>query len=140
VAEATEPTDRPEVVTVPEVAIAANGTTDIHVAWALPPGTGVNDGAPFRVRWRSSEGLSRVPDEQRSKGADVAGGFDVAIAPMKGVPGAELVGDVDLVVCDVATHRVCVPVRREIDMSFRFSERPDGGKAAVSVPLPEAKP
>jgi sugar lactone lactonase YvrE len=139
VAQAVEPSDRPERVDVPEVAIAANATTDIHVSWQLPTGTGVNDGAPFRVRWRSSEGLVRAPDELRSKGADVRDGFDVAVTPMKGVPGAELVGDVDVVVCDVATHRVCVPVRREIGMSFRLGTVA-GNKTRIEVPLPEAKP
>jgi hypothetical protein len=42
-----------------------------------------------------------------------------------------------VVVCDVATHRVCVPVKRRVEMTFL----PEGKEntAAVSVPLPEAK-
>jgi hypothetical protein len=128
----------PPVVVVPEVQIASQGSTKVHVAWKLPPGTGVNDGAPFRVHWTTSDGLERAPDEMRAKGADVQQGFDVTVTPMPGTPGAALAGEVSVVVCDVATHRVCVPVRRDIEMSFRVAG--DVKSVDAIVPLPEAQP
>ena len=125
-------------VLVPEVTIAKAGATKVHVGWLLPKGTGVNDGAPFRVRWKTSDGLAHAPEEMRAKGADVQQGFDVEVTPTTGTTRARLVGDADLVICDVATHRVCVPVKREIEMSFAVTGA--SRAAAVSVPLPEAKP
>lgn len=125
-------------VVIPNVVVAAKGTTTVHVGWKLPAGTGVNDGAPFRVRWTSSEGLLHAPEDMRAKGADVTAGFDVAITPTAGAPSALLAGDVNVVVCDVATHRVCVPVTRRIEMTF-LAEGHDAA-ALVTVPLPEARP
>ncbi len=125
-------------VFIPNVVVAETGTTKVHVAWKLPAGTGVNDGAPFHVRWTSSEGLEHAPEDMRAKGGDVALGFDVAVTPTHGSPSALLAGDVDVVVCDVATHRVCVPVTRRIEMTFLAEGRVNA--AEVSVPLPEARP
>jgi hypothetical protein len=139
VAKATEgAADARNRVVLPELAIG-RGATDVHVAWRLPTGTGVNEGAPFRVRWRTSEGLAKTPDERRAKGAEVQQGFDINVTPVTGVAGATLAGSVDLVLCDVATHRVCVPMTRDLEMSFRVVDGA-GPKANVSVPLPEAKP
>jgi hypothetical protein len=73
-----------------------------------------------------------------AKGADVAQGFDIAVTPTAGVPSAALAGDVDIVVCDIATHRVCVPVKRRIEMTFLAEGKT--GTAEVSVPLPAARP
>ncbi len=129
----------PPKVLIDEVALAAKGASTVHVAWRIPPGTGVNEGAPFHVRWRQSDGLSVPPPAMNAKGADVEQGFDVELTPIAGAPGGTLVGDVDIVVCDVATHRVCVPVRREVELPFRVEEAAPA-KATVLVPLPEAKP
>jgi hypothetical protein len=125
-------------VVIPNVVVADKGTTKVHVAWRLPAGTGVNDGAPFRVRWTSSEGLEHAPEDMRAKGADVAQGFEVAVTPTAGAPSALLAGDVDVVVCDIATHRVCVPVTRRIEMTFLAEGRANA--AEVIVALPEARP
>jgi hypothetical protein len=125
-------------VVIPNVVVAGKGTTKVHVAWKLPAGTGVNDGAPFRVRWTSSEGLEHAPEDMHAKGADVEQGFDVQVTPTAGAPSALLAGDVDVVVCDVATHRVCVPVTRRIEMTFLAEG--SANAANVTVPLPEARP
>jgi hypothetical protein len=127
-----------EVVYVPQVAIAGRGPTTVHVAWRLPAGTGVNADAPFHVRWKMSEGLERAPDEMHAKGADVSRGFDVVVTPTAGSPSATLTGDVNVVVCDVVTHRVCVPVERRIEMEFLVVGKMPS--ATVDVPLPAAKP
>ena len=126
-------------VTLPDVFIADNAKTTIHVAWKIPPGTGINDDAPFKVRWTTSEGLSEVPPDEKSKGADVKLGFDVVVAPLAGEPAAHLAGTVDVVVCDVETHKVCVPVKRKIEVTFAVQK---GGKkrTSVEVELPAARP
>jgi hypothetical protein len=128
-----------QTVTLPDVLIADDAPTVIHVAWKIPAGTGINDDAPFRVRWTTSEGLAEVPAEEKAKGADVRLGFDVTVAPLKGEPAAHLAGNVDVVVCDVETHKVCVPVKRKIEVTFAVQK---GGKrkANVEVPLPAARP
>jgi hypothetical protein len=128
----------PETVYVPQVAVAERGPTKVHVAWKLPAGTGVNDGSPFHVRWTTSMGLERVPDEMHAKGADVSQGFDLVVTPTSGAPSATLAGDVHVVVCDVATHKVCVPVTRRIEMEFLVVGKESN--ANVEVPLPAAKP
>jgi hypothetical protein len=127
----------PSKVSIPNVVVAEKGTTKVHVAWKLPAGTGVNDGAPFRVRWTSSEGLAHAPEDMHAKGADVTQGFDVSVTPANGAPSL-LAGDVNVVVCDVATHRVCVPVSRRIEMTFLAEGT--SPVADVTVPLPEARP
>jgi hypothetical protein len=106
-----------ERVHIDDLAVPS-GPSKVHVAWIAPPGTGVNDEAPFKLRWRTSDGLSEPPEDVAATGAAVSSGFDVALRPNKGTRFAKLLGDVSLVVCDVATHSVCVPVRRELEMSF----------------------
>jgi hypothetical protein len=127
-----------DVVRIPAVAVAPPSAR-VHVSWALPEGTGVNEDAPFRVRWTTSDGLSRAPEDIKGKGAQVKSGFDVDVLPTTGADNARLGGTVDLVVCDVETHSVCVPIKRRIEMEL--SIEPQAPRSAkVSVPLPAAKP
>jgi hypothetical protein len=128
-----------ETVTLPDTFIADDAPTIVHVGWKIPPGTGINDDAPFKVHWTTSEGLSEVPPEAKTKGADVRQGFDVEVAPMKGEPAAHLAGNVDVVVCDVETHKVCVPVKRKIEVTFAV-QKGAKRKTSVDVPLPAARP
>ena len=114
------------------------GKSTLHVAWALPEGTGINDDAPFSVRWGSSDGLSTPPSDIRGLGKQVAGGFDIPLEIMPGATGAQLAGDIDLVVCDVATHSVCLPLKRRIELTFAVTKGSAAGK--VTLPLPQAKP
>jgi hypothetical protein len=109
----------------------------LHVGWSAPPGTAVNAEAPFRVVWAESAGLVHPPNTLRAKGEAVAGGFDVTIEPAPDAKRAELVGVLDLVVCDVVTHRQCVPVRRTVRASFEVG--PDAGPATWSIALPSAR-
>lgn len=128
-------------VVVPAVEISSRVETTVHVAWDAPPGTAVNDEAPFHVRWTTSEGLAEVPPELRGKGREVSRGFDVRVVAARGAPEAGLAGTVDLVVCDEATHAVCVPVKRRLEMPFLVTDVADAGPARrqVRVALPRAR-
>lgn len=125
-------------VDFPEVPIRAGATTTVKVAWKSPPGTGVNEDAPFRVRWDRSDALAEAPPDVKATGNAARDGFNIVVKPLEGAPNATLGGVIDLVVCDNATHAVCIPVRRKVDIEFVV------GKAAlaettVTVDLPQAK-
>jgi hypothetical protein len=129
---------RVATVEFPEVPIRAGATTTVRVAWKSPVGTGVNEEAPFKVRWTHSDALADAPSDVKQTGAAARDGFRIAVKPLDGAPNATLTGVIDLVVCDVATHAVCVPVRRKVEIEFVV------GKAApaettVTVDLPQAK-
>jgi hypothetical protein len=126
-----------EEIEAPEVTVRPTGTT-VHVVWSAPAGTGVNEEAPFKVRWNRSEGLE-APPEMKSTGAMVKDGFDVPVKPFAGVPHANLAGTIDLVVCDTATHKVCIPVKRSVDLGFIVSKDAPA-ETKLTVKLPEAKP
>jgi hypothetical protein len=125
-------------VDFPEVPIRAGASTTVKVAWKSPPGTGVNEEAPFRVRWDRSDALAEAPSDVKATGGSARDGFHIVVKPLDGAPNATLGGVIDLVVCDNATHAVCIPVRRKVDIEFVV------GKAAlaettVTVDLPQAK-
>jgi thiol-disulfide isomerase/thioredoxin/sugar lactone lactonase YvrE len=127
-----------EKVEIPEVRVRPDGPTKVLVTWSAPPGTGVNEDAPFRVRWNRSDGLVDVPSDVKSAGRAVKDGFSVSVRPMAGAPNASLTGEIDLVICDVATHSICVPVRRSLELGF-ISVKDASPEAKVTVPLPQAK-
>lgn len=111
--------------------------SEVSVRWKIPSGTSVNDEAPFRIRWKSSEALENAPDDIAAKGAGHEQGFRIALRPARGAKVARLLGDVELVVCDAESHSVCLPVKREVDLTFVV-----GGGAApkpVELQLPSAK-
>jgi hypothetical protein len=114
------------------------GKSQLHVAWSVPDGTAINDDAPFAVRWGSSDGLVTPPGDIRGLGKEVKGGFDVPIDVMTAAVGASLAGDIDLVVCDVATHSVCVPLKRRLLLTFAVAK--GSSRGSVTLPLPKAKP
>lgn len=114
------------------------GKSNLHVQWSVPDGTAINDDAPFSVRWASSDGLVASPADIKGHGKDVRGGFDVPIEVMAGASGGQLAGDVDLVVCDVETHSVCVPIKRRLELTFAAGK--GNAKGSVTLPLPRAKP
>lgn len=128
-----------EKVVIPAVTISDKATTTVHVTWDTPKGTAVNDDAPFRVRWTTSEGLAEVPPEVRGKGKDVSAGFDVPVVATKGTPEAMLAGNVEIVVCDSETHSVCVPVKRRLEMPFLVGHEAKARTESAKVPLPKAK-
>lgn len=113
------------------------GRSTLHIAWELPPGTGINDEAPFAVRWSQSDGLVGPPSDIVGVGKQVAAGFDVPVEPMATATAAQLSGDVSLVVCDTATHAVCVPLKRRLEVTFGV--RKGGKPGSLRVPLPQAK-
>ncbi len=114
------------------------GKSQLHVAWSVPDGTAINDDAPFNVRWGSSDGLVASPTDIHGHGKDVAAGFDVPIEVLGGSSGGQLVGDIDLVVCDVKTHSICVPLKRHLELTFAAGKGTSQGR--VTLPLPSAKP
>ncbi len=114
------------------------GKSALHVQWSVPSGTAINDDAPFAVRWGSSDGLVSPPADIKGTGKDVVGGFDVPIELMAGASGGQLTGDIDLVVCDIETHSVCVPLKRRVELTFAASK--GNAKGTVTLPLPRAKP
>jgi len=112
--------------------------TTVRVAWVVPKGTGVNDEAPFRVRWNRSDGLADAPNDVTSTGSAVKEGFRVKVRPTPGAPNATLGGDISIVVCDDETHSVCVPVRRSVELGF-VPVKDAAAETTVSIPLPAAK-
>jgi len=114
------------------------GKSSLHVQWSVPDGTAINDDAPFTVRWGSSDGLVAPPTDIKGHGKDVRGGFDVPIELMAGAAGGQLAGDVDLVVCDVESHSICVPIKRRLELTFASGK--GNAKGTVTLPLPQAKP
>jgi hypothetical protein len=114
------------------------GKSNLHVQWSVPDGTAINDDAPFTVRWGSSDGLVASPTDIKGHGKDVASGFDVPIELMAGASGGQLAGDVDLVVCDIETHAICVPLKRRLELTFASGK--GNARGNVTLPLPRAKP
>ena len=110
----------------------------MRVAWRSPPGTGVNEEAPFKVRWSHSDALADAPADVRATGTAAREGFDIRVLPLAGTPNATLTGVIDLVVCDVATHAVCIPVRRTIEIEFVVNKSAPA-ETTVTVDLPQAK-
>lgn len=135
---APAPAQKLEKVEIDEVHIRPDAPTNVRVVWKAPPGTAVNDEAPFRVRWNRSEGLSEPPADVKSTGNKVKDGFSIVVKPMKGTPVATLDGEIDIVICDSATHAVCVPVKRALELGFK-TVKDASADAKVEIPLPEAK-
>jgi len=125
-------------VEFPEVHIRPDVETRVRVAWKSPPGTGVNEEAPFKVRWSHSDALADAPADVKATGTSAREGFDIRVKPLAGTPNATLSGVIDLVVCDMATHAVCVPVRRKIEIEFVVNKAAPA-EATVTVDLPQAK-
>ena len=125
-------------VEFPEVHIRPGVETKVRVAWKSPPGTGVNEEAPFKVRWSHSDALANAPADVKATGTSAREGFDIQVKPLAGTPNATLTGTIDLVVCDMATHAVCVPVRRKIEIEF-VVDKAAPAEITVSVDLPQAK-
>ncbi len=109
---------------------------NLHVSWQVPAGTGINDDAPFRAHFLSRSDGAALPADVRATGKDVKNGFDLALAPATNSASSRMTADVDVVVCDINTHRVCVPVRREISFDVKFG---GANGPALQIPLPVAK-
>jgi DNA-binding beta-propeller fold protein YncE len=120
-------------------AVPAGKASRIQVRWQMPEGTAVNDGAPFKLVWTETHGLAKLPEPIRKKGAEVKEGFEVSIEPAPGSTSGALVGVLDVMICDVATHRVCVPVKRVVGAKFTVDPAADGKAPQVSIALPAAK-
>jgi hypothetical protein len=126
-------------VEFPEVPIRAGAPTTVHVAWKSPAGTGVNEEAPFKVRWTHSDALAEAPSDVKATGTAARDGFRIVVKPLDGAPNATVTGVIDLVVCDIATHSVCTPVRRKVEIEFVVGKTA-AAETTVTVDLPQAKP
>jgi len=120
-------------------AVPGGKPTRVEVRWKMPEGTAVNDEAPFKVVWTETHGLARPPEPIRRKGAEVKEGFEVAIEPAAGSTWGAVVGVLDMVICDAATHRVCVPIKRVVSAKFTVDPAADGKAPKALIELPAAK-
>jgi thiol-disulfide isomerase/thioredoxin/sugar lactone lactonase YvrE len=116
--------------------VEAGRPSEVRLAFATPAGTAINEEAPLRLRWQKGENVT-VPADYKATGREGKGGVPVTLAPEAGASAASLEGVLDLVLCDEATHKVCVPVRRNVRAEVAV-----GGAAEreAVVALPEAKP
>ena len=127
---------RDPTIAIGPLKVPPGSASKILVHWEIPKGTGINDEAPFRVVWATSRGLARLPAPTREKGTLAKDGFEIQIEPLAGATTAELTGVLDMVVCDVVTHSVCLPVRRTLAATFAVAK--GAAPAPVSIPLPAA--
>ncbi len=121
----------------PEVPIRAAAATVVHVAWKTPPGTAVNEDAPFKVRWFRSDALEAAPADVKATGNSALRGFDITVKPLGTAPNATLGGVIDIVVCDAVNHSVCLPVRRTVDIEFVVGKAA-AAETTVTIELPQA--
>lgn len=121
----------------PEIRIKDDAETTVKVVWRVPPGTALNDEAPFRVRWNRSDGLAEAPSDAKSTGSAVKDGYTVKVKPMKGAPNPTLGGEIDLVVCDAVNHSICLPVRRQVELGF-VAAKDATTDIKIEMPLPAA--
>jgi hypothetical protein len=106
------------VVRLGPVAVHDRHPGQLEFAWELPAGTGINDDAPYKLEWLSADGLQGLPGNAAGKGKEIRAGLSVPIpAPTGPHPTAR--GKLYLVLCDIATHRVCVPYRSQVEVSFQ---------------------
>ena len=108
--------------------------SEVSVHFEIPPGTSVNGEAPFHIRWKSSEALENAPDDVADKGAGHEHGFRITLRPARGAKVARLMGEVELVVCDAETHSICIPVKREVDLTFLVGGAADPKPVALKLP------
>lgn len=133
-------TERPRAKPEERISVGSaviNDAGKIHVSFQVPAGTGINEDAPFRAHFLSRSDNAALPADVRATGKDVKNGFDVTLAPTSSDAVVHFVADVDIVVCDIDTHRVCVPVRREI--SFDAQLHVANAPRALVLPLPAAR-
>jgi hypothetical protein len=126
------------VLTLSSIPVRAKETTTIRVGWKTPEATAVNDDAPFRVRWDSSEGLADAPPDMKTTGSVVKEGFTLKVRPFPSAPKATLDGELSIVVCDAKDHSICLPVRRMIQLAF-IPDPAAPSETSVSIMLPPAK-
>ncbi len=113
--------------------------TTVSVQWRTPAGTAVNEEAPFRVRWDRSDALAEAPADVKATGMAAQDGFRIKVKPLDGAPNATLGGVIEVVVCDSASHSVCIPIRRKVEIEFVVSATASN-ETKVALDLPQARP
>ena len=113
--------------------VAQAGPATVRIAWRLPEGTGINEEAPAAIRWVAETGLARIPESKRLHGKEIAAGVPIGVE--LAADTATLDGVLDVVTCDIATHRVCVPLRRNV----RATITRGADKLVAEATLPAAR-
>ncbi len=98
--------------------VATTGVTHLTLAWRLPHGTGVNEQAPWSLRWDRGTGLAATPAASEGVGSTIPHGIAVDVHPAPGATEATLDGTLDMVVCDIETHRTCLPFTRRLHVAL----------------------
>jgi thiol-disulfide isomerase/thioredoxin len=112
--------------------------SELSLNWNLPDGTGINDEAPFRITWVSQSGLEHLPTAVRMTGKQAQAGVKIAVEPSKNSDKSAVHAWLDLVLCDIKTHRICKPVHLKLDMNMQIGSNVQP-QLQASVALPEAK-
>ena len=110
------------------------GPVQVKLTWQIPAGTAINDEAPARVRWVHAAGLARTPEPMAGTGKLLSGGLVVPVDVTAAT--ASLDGVLDVVTCDVATHKVCVPLRRNVRATIARGPEQLVASAALPAALP----
>lgn len=123
-----------------KIARGASGSPSLlKILFRMPEGTGINEEAPLKLVWEEAHGLTKVPAAQKLSGAQAKQGLTVVLEPAQQSASGALAGTLELVLCDEATHRVCVPFQRAISATFSVVDASSAEPASVVVDLPAAK-
>lgn len=125
------------VVQLGPVPVGRSGTRTLRIEWELPSGTGINEQAPYKLLWKDVPGLSESLRNASGLGREIEDGIRVAIPAYEGKAPAVAKGSLQLVLCDIRTHRVCVPFRANLEIAL--APGMEAKETAVRVKLPEAK-
>jgi len=85
------------------------------------------------ARASSGGGAGAVVGAAVGSGAVVSGSA-LSVEPLAGASSASLTGVLDLVICDIETHRVCVPVRRTVKADFAVQGAAEAPAATLELP------
>lgn len=113
--------------------------TSLTIRFHMPEGTAINSEAPLRLRWDEAHGLAKLPETQKLTSAQAQQGITVSLEPAAGSTSGALSGTLELVLCDEATHRACVPVKRAVSATFSVVDAQPSVAPSVTIELPEAK-
>jgi hypothetical protein len=87
--------------------------------WQLSPGTVLDEEAVVHLRWDRPQTEGLEPIKELAMSAKVLkNGLPIAVTPKPGAKTARASGVIELRICDEATKRTCIPVRRPVELDF----------------------